>query len=84
MDGGVYLRGPVVEGEQVDSDEDINAVDGDGNDEQEPEVAVRKRREAACRLEVFEVLVFVSALAPGSNRAAPLLQCTPSSGLRHQ
>lgn len=48
VDGGIYRGRPVIESEEVDGDEDIDAVDGYGYEQQKPEIAVRERREAAC------------------------------------
>jgi hypothetical protein len=56
VNGRSYGGRPLVKGEQVDGDKGVDAVDGDGEQEEEVEVAVGEWREAAGGLEVFQVL----------------------------
>lgn len=67
VNGGVDLRRPVIEGEQVDGNKGIDAVDGNGYEEQEPEIAVGEWCEATGGLEIFEVLGKVLAAQPGEQ-----------------
>jgi hypothetical protein len=53
---GLDLAGPAIEGEEVDGGEDIDGVDGDGDDEGEQEVSVCEGGEAGGGLEVIETL----------------------------
>lgn len=50
------VGGPFVENEQVHGGEPINTIDGNGEEERKPEVAVRKRRKTGGRFEVIERL----------------------------
>lgn len=57
VDGRLDLGGPLVKGEQVDGGEQVDAVDGQRDDEHEPQVEVGERGEASSRPEVVEALL---------------------------
>ncbi len=54
--GGLDLRGPLVEGQQLVGREHVDGVDSQRDEEGEPEVAVGERGEAGGGLEVAETL----------------------------
>lgn len=53
---GLYLTGPLVEGEEIDGCESVGGVDGTGDENEDPEPGVGEGCQARRRPEVREVL----------------------------
>lgn len=52
----LYLSRPSIESEEVDGRESIDAIDGNGDGEGDPEISVCKRCPAGCGFEIIETL----------------------------
>lgn len=72
-------RGPFVKGNQLDGGEAVNRVDGNGDDEREPEIAIGKWSTTATGLEVLEVNV-VPLLLGVLARLLPSVSATTGHG----
>ena len=79
-DGGLNLGRPRVEGEEVDGGEAVDGVDGNGQEEREPEVAVNEARPAALGLEVGEVDVVPLVVGELPVQLPPLAEAAHGVG----
>lgn len=72
---GLNLGGPFVEGKKLVGREHVDGIDGERDDQREPEVAVGERREARGGLEIIETLETKVNIC-GSGPCAPPSNCT--------